>query len=314
MALKKKASIKDTGFSSKITNEGSRLLNKNGSINIEKTGLSFVQRFSFFHWFMTMKWGPFFLVLLAAYVVINTVFGLAYTLTGINGLSGPHPSGFFGQFLDAFYFSSQTLTTVGYGAVSPQSTIHNIISTFESFIGLLSFAMSTGLLYGRFSKPKAKMMFSKNAIIAPFQGTGKGLMIRVANMKNSQLIDLTANLIISWIENENGQPARKFQMLKLEYDHIKILVSSWTIVHPILEDSPLYNWRNEDLKRLNVELLLQLNAYDDSYSQEIHSRSSYKNDEFIWGAKFSKILGHNTSGAATIRLDELDDYDKVELS
>ncbi len=313
MALKRKTSIKDTGFSSKITNEGSRLLNKNGSINIKKTGLTFSERFSFFHWFMTMKWGTFFLVLLAAYTVINTIFALAYTLTDINGLSGAHPNGFFGQFLDAFYFSAQTLTTVGYGAVSPQDTIHNVISTFESFIGLLSFAMSTGLLYGRFSKPKAKMMFSKNALITPFQGTGKGLMIRVANMKNSQLIDLTANLIISWVETENGQPSRKFQMLKLEYENIKILVSSWTIVHPILEDSPLFNWSNEDLKRLNVELLLQLNAYDDSYSQEIHSRSSYKNDEFIWGAKFSKILGHNASGEATIRLDEFDNYDKVEL-
>lgn len=301
--------ITDTGFSSNTSYEGNRLLNKDGTIKIKRTGLRISERFSFFHWLITMNWLSFFTILLIGYILINTVFALMYLSFGIDGLSGSHPSNFTSQFLTAFYFSAQTLTTVGYGAISPIQTPHNIIATFESFVGLLSFAMNTGLLYGRFSKPKAQMLFSKFALISPYKNTGKGLMMRIVNKKDSQLINVNANLIFSWADEKTNQ--RKFANLDLEIKHINILASSWTIVHPITENSPLQKWSKKQFENRNVEVLLQVDAYDEAYSQQVHTRTSYKFPEIIWDAKFKSILGHNQHGEATLHLNQFHDYESL---
>jgi inward rectifier potassium channel len=303
----------DTGFSSNIKNEGNRLLNKDGSVSLKRIGLSFSQRFSVFHWLINMNWISFFAFLLAGYILINIFFALIYVSIGINGLSGNHSEQFYFQFLDAFYFSSQTLTTVGFGAISPVDTAHNLIASFESFLGLLSFAMSTGLLYGRFSKPQAKTLFSKNALISPYKNDKKGLMVRIANSQDNQLINVNANLILSWIENESSNKKRKFQNLTLEYEHINMLVSSWTIVAPLDEDNMKFLQSAENIRSHKVELLLQINAYDETYSQQIHSRTSYTCDEIIWGSKFSSILGHDENGDAILRLDKFDEYIMIDL-
>ena len=146
--VKRKISIQDTGFSSRAENEGTRLLNKDGSFNVKKKGLFFMERFSVFHWLIKMSWLHFFVVMFVGYVLINLLFASVYFAAGIEGLSGDHSNDIAKQFLDAFYFSSQTLTTVGYGYFSPVSEFHSLLAAFESFIGLMSFAMATGLLYG----------------------------------------------------------------------------------------------------------------------------------------------------------------------
>tara|TARA_B100000508_G_scaffold11104_1_gene7848 strand:- start:22031 stop:22966 length:936 start_codon:yes stop_codon:yes gene_type:complete len=303
----------NTGFGSNTQNEGNRLLNKDGTFNTEKRGLGFFQRFSLFHSLINMSWLSFFLVMLLGYIVINVVFALTYLLIGIEGITGASSSNGLQAFLDAFFFSSQTLTTVGYGAMSPASKSIGMISAFESFIGLLGFALATGLLYGRFSKPKAKLLFSENALIAPYKNM-KGLMIRVANQRDSQLINLKAKLAFSHIKKGEKGDKREFFFLPLEMDVISLLATSWTIVHPIDEKSPLYGLGEEDLKQNDIEIMLFLEGYDETYAQNVHSRSSYKGSEVLVNKKFKKILGKNKYGQATVEIDQLSSYENVQKS
>ena len=304
---------RNTGFGSIPENEGSRLINKDGSVNIIRSGLSFTTRFDIFHWLINMSWLTFFSFVLLGYILVNISFGFIYVFLGIEGLSGVHATSFWGQCLEGFYFSSQTLTTLGYGAISPISTTHNIVASFEAFIGLLSFATSTGLLYGRFSKPKSKIMFSQNALISPYKENEVALMMRLVNSKNDQLINVTAGLNFSYLDIANGTSSRKFQKLDLEISTIEMLVSSWTIVHPITDSSILHGMTMERLKKLDLEIILNISGYDETYSQQIHTRTSYKFNELIWGAKFVKVLGRNDQQQATLELDKFNDYKAIKL-
>lgn len=305
-------SILNTGFSSAPNLSGSRLINKNGTINVKRTGLKFSQRFSVFHWLTNMSWLSFFGFLLLGYGMVNTFFASIYVALGINGLSGSHSPQLINQFFEAFYFSSQTLTTLGYGVVAPIGTAHNIVATLESFLGLMSFAMSASLMYGRFSRPRAKVLFSNRALISPFREDGKGLMIRLVNTQNDQLINVKANLLVSFLDKTNGTSVRRFKPLKLEFDTIQILASTWTIVHPIVKGSPFLNWTKVDAKELDIEILLHIEAYDETYSQKIHARTSFKPEELVWDAKFASILGNNPGSQTTLKLEHFHDYNPVE--
>lgn len=301
----------DSGFSSNTANEGERLLNKDGSFNIQKKGLNFFQRFSLFHSLINMSWAKFFIWLFIGYIFINLLFASSYLLIGTYRINGAHGQTGLEQFLDAFFFSTQTLTTVGYGSMSPIGILCNLIASTESFLGLLSFAMATGLLYGRFSKPKAKIIFSDKALIAPYHDK-TGLMIRIANLRDSQLINMKAKILYSQIEQEStGEEKRKFYTLDLEISYISLLALSWTIVHPIDENSPLYDLDKKELQKRNIEIVLLLEGYDETYSQEVHTRTSYKVNEVLPNAKFISALGQNKEGKATISMDSISLYEKV---
>lgn len=297
----------DSGFGSNASNEGYRLLNKNGSYNIQKNGLSFFQKFSLFHSLINMTWIQFFGFLFIGYLLVNLIFAGVYMLIGTSGLSGVSGVSDSEQFLDAFFFSTQTLTTVGYGAISPNTPSISLVASIESFVGLLGFAIATGLLYGRFSKPQAKIIFSDYALISPYR-EGKGLMIRIANLRDSQLINMKAKILFSQIEEEGK---RKFYTLDLEINHISLLATSWTIVHPIDEHSPLFEVGKNEIAAKNVEIMLLLEGYDESYSQAIHARTSFKANEMIFDSKFVSILGHNEQGKSTVSLDALSNFEKV---
>ena len=317
MGLKRFAKNKeklDSGFSSNTANEGDRLLNKDGSYNVQKQGLNFFQRFSLFHALINMSWATFFLWLFTAYIIINLLFASSYMLIGTYRINGADGITSLDQFLDAFFFSSQTLTTVGYGSLSPIGTLCSLIASIESFVGLLSFAMATGTLYGRFSKPRAKITYSDNALISPYKEI-KGVMIRIANLRDSQLINMKAKMLYSQIENENNGPSkRKFYTLDLEIDNITLLALSWTIVHPIDENSPLFGLSKDDLIKRNIEIVMILEGHDETYSQEVHTRTSYKANELIEDAKFISAIGQNKEGKATLSMDSISLYEKVYLN
>lgn len=299
-----------TGFGSKLENEGKRLLNKDGSFNIEKIGVPFLTRFSLFHSLINISIGYFILVLLAFFLVVNSLFAFIYVSVGVEHL-GIAPGPFMSNFLNAFFFSSQTLTTVGYGAIAPTGILTNIIASFESFVGLLSFAMATGLLYGRFSKPRARLLYSKNMLVSPYQ-EGKALMFRLANAKDSSMINVKASMMFSVIEVENGEQKRKFYSLDLEIDRISLLASSWTVVHSINENSPFWHMKKEDVINNNIEVFIQVEGYDETYSQHVYARTSYKKDEIIFNARFLKILGRDErTGKATASLDKISDYEVI---
>ncbi len=309
--FRKDSESKDSGFGSKLDNEGDRLINKNGTINVRKTGLNFLERFSLFHAMITMPLARFILCLFGFYILINLIFAGLYVLCGIDGLSGANQTNGWLSFLDAFFFSTQTLTTVGFGGMYPTSTSINMIASIEAFVGLLSFAMATGILYGRFSRPRAKILFSSKALISPYKDK-TGLMIRVANAKDSQLINVEGKVLFSLVDREKTEGMkRKFFSLDLEFEQISLLATSWTIVHPIEEESPLANLTQQDLIDHKVEAILLINAYDETYSQQVYSRTSYKAEDIVLNAKFKSMLGHNSSGQAVVELDKLSSFTEL---
>ncbi|MGE0561091.1 MAG: ion channel [Flavobacteriales bacterium] len=306
MAFNKLKNFRNSGFGSNINNEGERLITKKGQFNIKKEGLSFSQRFDLFHTLINMNTTPFFIFLFIGFVFINLLFTLTYLAIGLDGIAGATSNH---NFFDAFFFSAQTLTTVGYGGLHPTGRLIGLIAGFEAFIGLLSFAIATGLLYGRFSKPKQNMLFSQNILISPY-GDITGLMARVANPKNTQLIDVEAKMIYSQIELENNVKKRNFYTLDLEMNKISLFSASWTVVHPITNESPLYQLTTKDIEERNVELILLLNGYDETYNQHVHFRTSYKPEEFIENAKFIPILSQNENKQSIIRLDKINLFEK----
>ena len=310
MVFNKIKTLTNSGFGSNINNEGERLITKNGKFNVKKEGLRFLDRFNLFHALINMSNLPFFICLTIGFLIINLFFTATYLSVGLQGLEGTTSNN---AFFDAFYFSSQTLTTVGYGNLHPTGRSISLIASFEAFIGLLSFAISTGLLYGRFSKPKPKIMFSSNALISPYNDIN-GLMARVANPKNNQLIKVNASMIYSQVETEDNTRSRKFYTLDLEMKKISLFVTSWTVVHPITTDSPLHNLSQQDLIDRNAEMILLLSAYDESYSQDLHTRTSYKAEEIIANAKFLSVSGFSEGEQNVIRLDKLSDYEMLRNS
>ncbi|MBL7961924.1 hypothetical protein JNL27_16950 [bacterium] len=301
----------DSGLSNLVANQGSRFLNKDGSFNVKKTGVPLMQRLSFFNALITMSWPKFLLLILSTYFLLNLLFASIYFLIGIEHLAGTSATTASEQFLEEFFFSAQTLTTVGYGRVNPVGLFANILASVEAMTGLLCFALATGLLYGRFSRPVANILFSEKALIAPYR-EGKALMFRLANAKNNPLIDADIQVLISLVVQDNGHSTRKFFELVLERESINFLTMNWTVVHPIDDQSPLSGFTQDDLTKTDAEIMVSLKAFDDTFAQTINARHSYKHDELEWNAKFKTMFQRSADGRTTIlHLDRIGDFEKV---
>lgn len=302
----------DSGFGSSATEQGRRLLNKDGSFNVEKRGLGYFERNSLFHYLVTISWLKFHLIIVAAFTSFNILFTVFYYFDR-NQISGLNTSTEMDTIVDLFAFSVQTFTSVGYGRINPNGIFSNILASFESMIGLMAFAIGTGLLYGRFSRPVSSILYSHNALISPFHGA-TAFMLRLANKKKSQLINVEAELLLTLNVEENGKTTRKFYRLDLERKLINFLSLSWTIVHPINENSPLYGMNEQDLIKSDAEFIVLLHGFDDTFEQTVHSRHSYKPSEIVWGAKFDMMYEPTPDNKATqLHLDKINSYHKVEL-
>lgn len=300
-----------TGFSTRSGIQGSRLMNKDGTFNVIRRGMPFLNRLNRFHDLITMRWSTFNTIVIVFYLIINLVFTLLYLLAGVEHLGGTIAISSTDKFFEAFFFSCQTYTTVGYGRVNPVGLPANIIASIESLTGLMSFALATGLIYGRFSRPNAKILYSENAIIAPFQNA-TAFMFRIANARKNQLIECEAQLMMSYVDSETA--IRKFLPLKLEYNKVSGLAMSWTVVHPINDDSPLKGISPDDLKEFDAEFIFMFKAFDDTYSQTIHARNSFTHHDIVWGAKFQPMFHTDEHSNATIlELDQISSYEKIEL-
>ncbi len=276
----------DLGFGSVLADESQeRLLNRDGSFNIRRRRL--VR--SPYHALLVMSWPQFIGLLAAVYVVTNVLFGAGYLLAGpesIHGLTGTGPGS---RFVESFFFSVQTLSTVGYGQLYPVGLAANILMTAEAIVGLLAFALSTGLVFARFSRPTADIVFSHNAVVAPYRGE-TAFEFRIVNQRQNEIIELRAKVVFSQREVRNGRAVRHFYDLSLERDRVTFFPASWTIVHPIDKRSPLHGLSPEGCRWADAEFLVLLTGMDDTFSQVVHARTSYKADEVIWKARFDDIL------------------------
>lgn len=305
--------IDNTGFGANSTVEGGRLTNKDGTTNLEKTGLPFWERISIYHTLLRMSTGKFFLVVLLFYTSINLIFATLYFVVGVNQLIGTDGSTAFMQFMDAFFFSSQTLTTVGYGHVAPTGLAANFIASAESLIGILSFALVTGLIYGRFARPRAFMKFSDNALIAPYK-QGRALMFRIATYKNNHLTDVEATVTCALHVTENGTPVTRFYILKLEIARINSLALNWTVVHAINEDSPLYGYSEQDIRDSKIEVIVNIKAFDDHFSNIVQQRTSYHVSEIVYAARFLPMFHKAPTGTHTIlEIDKINAFERVSV-
>ncbi len=311
MAAKKTVPIteyKYSGFGSKTDHQPKRLLNQDGSVNVRKTGLSFFDHFSVFHFLVTANWLTFNLLVIITYLLVNIVFGLIYWSIGIDEIGIKHDTAI-EDLLESIYFSAQTFSTVGYGRANPGSHLANFVAFSEMLIGMMYLALAAGLLFARFSRPVAKIVFSKKAMIAPYKNE-KGFMVRLSNAKTNLLLEVEAKILLTMTINENGELVRKFYNLPLEMRKINMLALSWTVVHPINDQSPLANFSKSDLDKSNAEFVVMISGYNNTLSQQVHSRTSYKFHEVEWGAKFSPIFT-NEDGMAVVAVNKIGDYHKI---
>jgi inward rectifier potassium channel len=253
-------------------------------------------------------WPRFLLVVFTAFLTVNMIFASFYLMVGIEHLKGLESD--MGAFANAFFFSVHTMTTVGYGNVYPEGPWANAISSLEAATGLMVFAIATGLLYGRFSRPSARIVYSKNAIIAPYQD-GTSLQFRVTNARRNVLMNMEARVLLMMVENSNGELKRSFIDLPLERRNVYFFALTWTVVHPIDSESPFFGKSGEDLAKLSAELLILIQGFDDTFSQEVHSRYSYRHDELVWGAKFVPSFKVDPKGDLVVEVDRIDEMKLV---
>jgi inward rectifier potassium channel len=301
----------DLGFGQQPVVKNQFLLNKDGSPNVKRIGLPFFNTANNYHVLITMSWTKFWMLVVSCYAAVNVIFAFTYMSIGSGGLEGTSGARYMPRFWDAFFFSAQTMSTVGYGHISPRGMASNSVAAAESLLGLLVFALATGLLYGRFSRPSAQIVYSRNILIAPYLENKKGLMFRLVNQRRNILVDLKIEIIFSYNEVVEGKTVRRFFPLDLERREVSMLTMNWTVVHPIDDDSPLADMDYQQLIDNEAGFAILLRAFDDTFSQTVHSRTAYQANEIVWGAKFKPVFDRDGDGRLVLDVSKISDHEAV---
>jgi inward rectifier potassium channel len=300
----------DPGFTEKYRGGLSRIINPSGEFNVRRRGTTWRDVHPYL--FMINASFPVFAGLIfGGFVIANVVFALIYVKIGVQHLQGADTSTALSRFLSAFFFSAQTFTTVGYGRISPDGVLTSMVASLQALLGLMALAIGTGLLFGRFSRPAARLAFSQQMVVAPYQ-SGTSLQFRMANRRSNNLMEIEARLIMSTVESTDNGPVRKYTTLRLERHLVQFLPLTWTIVHPIEESSPLWGKGAEDLAQRQAEFLITIKAFDDTFFQTLHVRHSYRHDEVVWGARFVPAFEPDAQGEMVLDLGKLSEIALVE--
>ena len=307
----------DTGFGVDPSKYGGRFVNKDGSYNIVRRGIRLQHRLSIFQWMIQMPTWKFSLVVFVLFIAVNALFAIVYLLLGVGEFSrlpGRPPMLLYLTHL--FFFSVQAMTTVtvDYRQIAPTGFWASVVSSMEALSGLAAIAILTGLVYSRFARPRSYILFSRQALIAPYRG-GTALMFRLVSYKDRH--NLTdANVIVNLGLNveESGRPVYKFYSLALERHHIDSLNMNWTVVHPIDERSPLQHFTPGDLEHAQAEVFVQLTGFDEVFSTTVVSKTSYFFTEIVSGAKFVPMYRESEDDTTTIlELNKLNEYEPAPL-
>ncbi len=299
----------DLGIGRVQAEQSARFLNKDGRFNTRRVGLDRWESLNPFYALISMQWTKFFSMLMIGFLLLNIFFATLYWLCGPNALamSTPNPMG---QFLRAFFFSIETLSTIGYGHIAPSTFSAHVVSSAEAFLGLLLTAVMTGVIFARFSKPNSRILWSDNALISPFENR-QALMFRIANGFRNEIIDIEAQLNYSRFEIVDGKRVRKFSILPLERSKVTFFSLAWTLVHPIDSQSPLWGITETTLHESQAEFIVVVQGVDDVLFQKVHARGSYKPDEVVWNAKFSSMYVPDASGGVAVDVRKLNDHTPV---
>lgn len=294
------------GFTNQYVRNSKRIINKDGSFNVIRIG----ERRSLFHNLVTMSWSKFALTVLSFYFILNVLFAAIYLLVDVDGIGKTADYEVTNRFLIATFFSAQTLTTVGYGSLYPLNAMISTLAALEALLGLMSFAIFTGLMYGRFSRPVRIIRFSKNMLYVPYK-EGYALMFRIANQRDHELTGLEARVLMSVVVNDNGRESRKYQNLEVENNRVVYFPLNWTIVHYIDDKSPLYGLTYADFEASQMEWLVMIKGYNITAAQDIHEKSSYAVHELVWNARFRIPYYIREDGITVFELDRIDEFDRI---
>ncbi len=299
----------DPGFTEKYQGSLQRIINPDGEFNVLRRGGNWRDIHPYL-FMINAPWPVFATLIFAGYVIGNFVFALVYLGIGVEHLRGAETGTFIGRFLSAVFFSAQTFTTVGYGSVSPDGFAANLVAALEALLGLMAFAVATGLLFGRFSRPAARLEFSRQMVVAPYDD-GTSLQFRVANRRTNNLMEIMAEVLLMTVEPSDQGLKRKYRSLVLERRAVVFMPLTWTVVHPIDEASPLWGMTSDQLALLQAEFLILIKAFDDTFAQTIHVRRSYRYDEVVWGARFVPAFEPDSHGRMELDLERISDISMI---
>ena len=308
------ADANDLGLGRVLSNESrQRMLNLDGSFNVRRTGLGFWRSHRLYHDLVVLSWPAFSLVLAALYAAIVAVFAAGYWALGPAALDAPAGGDDGAGFSRALYFSVQTFATIGYGRISPVSHGAQALVAIEAFVGMGYVALATGLLFARFSRADADVVFSRRMLVSPYRD-GRGLMFRLANARRGELSDVSVDVTFSILrfDGPDGRAMRRYTALTLERSRVAFFPLTWTVVHPLADESPLAGLTDEDLRDGDAEILVRLTALDEATRQPVLARTSYRasDGDLVWNARFRDL--HDRSGPVlTVDVSRLDETEPV---
>ncbi|HEY6418118.1 MAG TPA: ion channel [Candidatus Binataceae bacterium] len=254
-----------------------------------------------YHYFLTASWPMLLLIVAALFAVVNLFFALGYFLDG--GIENARP----GSFLDCFFFSVQTMATIGYGKMSPATTAANVLVSFEALFGLVGLALVTGLVFSKFARPSAKVRFSRYAVVSTRDGV-PCLMFRMANLRGNQIVEASIRISIARTEvTAEGESMRRVRDLELARDHQPLFALSWTVFHPIVEGSQLFGETAASLARSAPDFILSITGFDQTFAQTIYARHVYHLDDIKWDARFVDVLVIAADGRPSVDYSHFDD-------
>jgi len=299
----------DTGFGINASSYGGRFINKDGSFNLRKEGIPVWERFSIFHTLLNIPRWKFITIIIVSFIIINLMFTLVYIIVGVDEITGIIAANKWQLLKEVYFFSTETFSTVGYGRVNPVGGGANFVASIDALTGSLFFAVVTGLMYGRFSKPEAYLAFTNLALISPYQN-GTGFMFRFASYKDRHnLTNVEVKVNLSLLEEDNGKMIYKFYELPLERSRTDSLPMNFTVVHPIDENSPLQGFTLEDMQAADVEVYVLVRGFDDVFSTTVLQRTSYTYDEIKFNAKFVQMYRESEDRRTTIlELNKLNEF------
>ena len=245
----------------------------------------------FYHHLLTVSPWTLFAILVATYIGFNIVFGLLYLLQP-GAIANATP----GAFPDAFFFSVQTMATIGYGDMHPATLYANLLVTAEVLLGMTGLALATGLVFARFSRPTARVMFSQVAVVTDHDGV-PSLMFRAANRRRNEILEAQVAVMLLRDEiNAEGVEMRRFHDMAVVRPHTPMFALTWTVIHPIDQSSPLYGASRENLLRAHAHIVISISGIDEIFSQTIYARHTYEAGEIRWHHRFADILTRAEDG------------------